>query len=48
MKKGRYDSKTMLIVTALILFAIFALTRRFSVNAVLSGSMEPALKPAEL
>ena len=44
MKKGRYDSKTMLIVMALILFAIFALTRRFSVNAVLSGSMEPALK----
>lgn len=44
MKKGRYHSKIILIVMALTAFLLFALTRRFSVNVVLSGSMEPALK----
>lgn len=44
MKKGRYSSRAMLPVMVLILFMIFVLARRFSVNVVLSGSMEPALK----
>ncbi len=44
MKKSRHRSMAMMWIIILGLFAFLIFSKRFSVNVVLSGSMEPALK----